>query len=122
MDSSSSANHPALRQAHCPRNWTLSKFPLAFLIFLSGFFDRRYSLFSYYCVAVSYAYFSGVFVSDKSDIETELYQVTYTPPELPKRLLNNSRGTIVASFTFFHNIPLSTFISLIHPSLLRVLK
>nr|XP_045616692.1 calcium-activated potassium channel slowpoke-like isoform X31 [Procambarus clarkii] len=28
----------------------------------------------------------------KSDIETELYQVTYTPPELPKRLLNNSRG------------------------------
>nr|XP_053652337.1 calcium-activated potassium channel slowpoke-like isoform X18 [Cherax quadricarinatus] len=27
----------------------------------------------------------------KSDIETELYQVTYTPPELPKRLLNNSR-------------------------------
>ncbi|XP_068249451.1 calcium-activated potassium channel slowpoke isoform X14 [Palaemon carinicauda] len=28
----------------------------------------------------------------KSDIESELYQVTYTPPELPKRLLNNSRG------------------------------
>lgn len=54
--------------------------------------------FTYYCVAVSYAYFFGVFVSDKSDIDTELYQVTYTPPELPKRLLNNSRGTIVASF------------------------
>ncbi|XP_042209873.1 calcium-activated potassium channel slowpoke-like isoform X14 [Homarus americanus] len=30
--------------------------------------------------------------TNKSDIETELYQVTYTPPELPKRLLNNSRG------------------------------
>ncbi|XP_042209876.1 calcium-activated potassium channel slowpoke-like isoform X17 [Homarus americanus] len=29
--------------------------------------------------------------TNKSDIETELYQVTYTPPELPKRLLNNSR-------------------------------
>ncbi|XP_066946442.1 calcium-activated potassium channel slowpoke isoform X27 [Macrobrachium rosenbergii] len=28
----------------------------------------------------------------KSDIDSELYQVTYTPPELPKRLLNNSRG------------------------------
>nr|XP_053652325.1 calcium-activated potassium channel slowpoke-like isoform X7 [Cherax quadricarinatus] len=35
---------------------------------------------------------SGPGSEDKSDIETELYQVTYTPPELPKRLLNNSRG------------------------------
>nr|XP_053652328.1 calcium-activated potassium channel slowpoke-like isoform X10 [Cherax quadricarinatus] len=34
---------------------------------------------------------SGPGSEDKSDIETELYQVTYTPPELPKRLLNNSR-------------------------------
>ncbi|XP_050725777.1 calcium-activated potassium channel slowpoke-like isoform X5 [Eriocheir sinensis] len=32
------------------------------------------------------------YIPNKSDIETELYQVTYTPPELPKRLLNNSRG------------------------------
>ncbi|CAL4058638.1 unnamed protein product, partial [Meganyctiphanes norvegica] len=35
---------------------------------------------------------SGPGNEDKSDIDTDLYQVTYTPPELPKRLLNNCRG------------------------------
>lgn len=45
VDSPSSAHHPALRQAHCSRNWTLSKFPLAFLILFVGIFRQAISPF-----------------------------------------------------------------------------
>ena len=47
--------------------------------------------FFFFC-EISYTIFYSIF-SDKTNNNADLYQVTHTPPLMPKRLANHDRGT-----------------------------